>query len=81
MRINASLGSKTDTLPYNGNSLTLTVYSLASQPGLRALKATALAAHKLPIRGEVGKNFWLDCCRGVENRVANHVMNSKWALR
>jgi hypothetical protein len=49
LRFNASLGSKRDTLVYNGDSLTLTVYSPHSRPGLVTLKATALGAHRLPI--------------------------------
>jgi hypothetical protein len=49
LRFNASLGSETDTLLYNGDSLTLTVYSPDSRRGLGPLKATALGAHRLQI--------------------------------
>jgi hypothetical protein len=77
LHFNASPASKTDTLLYNWDSLTLTVYSPDSRPGLGTLKATALGAHRLPIWGG---NLWLDSCLGVEPRVTNHVMYSKWAL-
>jgi hypothetical protein len=77
MRFNASLGSKTDTLLYNGDSLTLTVYSLIRDRDL-VRKRLRLWEH-IDFLSEGGK-LWLDGCLGVEPRVANHVVYSKWAL-